>query len=160
MIRKAVGAIVFQGERFLIVHKTNIHTKTGKKPINGEWDIVKGGVKSSDENLNEAILRELREETGSTQYQIVKPFEEKICFEFPSHIKEKIGYDRQETTVFLVEYIGSQAALQPIDNEISEIQFVEKNQWLHKLTHIDTREFVKKYLLEHMNIEGESNETY
>lgn len=149
MIRKAVGAIVFQGEHYLIVHKTNIHTKTGKKPINGEWDIVKGGVESSDENLNEAILRELKEETGSTQFQIVKPFEEKICFEFPAHVKEKIGFDRQETTVFLVEYIGNQASLQPIDDEISEIQFVEKDQWLQKLTHIDTREFVKKNLNVH-----------
>jgi len=31
MIRRAVGAIVFQGNQFLIVHKTTINTLDGKQ---------------------------------------------------------------------------------------------------------------------------------
>ncbi len=41
-------------------------------------------------------------------------------------MKQKIGYERQETTMFLVEYIGDCTVLNPIDTEVSEIRFLEK----------------------------------
>lgn len=48
MIRKAVGAIVSYGEKFILVHKVNINTILGKEKVKGEWDFIKGGVKEKD----------------------------------------------------------------------------------------------------------------
>ena len=45
---------------------------------------------------------ELLEETGTDQYVIERELQEKIRFRFPDEIAKKIGYDSQETTMFLV----------------------------------------------------------
>ncbi|MHC0035306.1 NUDIX domain-containing protein [Pseudoneobacillus sp. C159] len=144
MIRKAVGAIVFQNDKYLLVHKTKINTNTGKETINGEWDFIKGGVKETDADLEQAVLREIKEETGSTDYKIMKQFNEKICFDFPEELKAKVGFDRQETTMFLVEFIGDVNSIRPLDNEISDFIFVEQEKVIEILTHFDTMDFFLK----------------
>ncbi|THE10734.1 NUDIX hydrolase [Bacillus timonensis] len=142
MSRQAVGAIVYKEDQFLLVHKV----KVGSEKIPGEWDFIKGGIEESDESSRHAMLRELKEETGSTDFLIVKQFEEKICFSFPQKIKLKIGFERQETTMFLVEYTGITENLLPMDEEIAELQWLTKNEVPNKLTHDDTRSFFIKYL--------------
>lgn len=146
MLRRAVGAIVFCGNKYLIVHKTNINTLEGKQDIHGEWDFIKGGVEESDKDSNDALLRELKEETGSIEYKVLKKFHEKIQFDFPDEIKVKIGYERQETTMFLVEFLGDLNSLSPNDNEISNIKFVEKDKLLEMLAHQDSKDFFIKNL--------------
>ncbi|RFB13488.1 NUDIX hydrolase [Bacillus sp. HNG] len=142
MIRQAVGAIVYKDDQILLVQKIKI----GSEKIPGEWDFIKGGIEDSDESPRHAMLRELKEETGSTDFLIAKEFEEKICFAFPEKMKLKIGFERQETTMFLVEYTGVLENLSPMDEEIAELQFLTKNVVLDKLTHDDTRSFFIKYL--------------
>ncbi|MCR2822699.1 NUDIX domain-containing protein [Lederbergia panacisoli] len=144
MIRKAVGAIVSYGLRFMIVHKVKINAEGGKKNIQGEWDFVKGGVEDN-EDLKRAMSRGLAEETGSSSYEFIKQFDEKIRFDFPPVLREKIGYARQETVMFHVEFVGDPSCLMPLDNEIEQIIFVGKKDVLKKLTHSDTKEFFKKY---------------
>ncbi|MFE8699729.1 NUDIX domain-containing protein [Cytobacillus sp. FJAT-54145] len=141
MMRKAVGAIVFQANQFLLINKTKINTNEGKEDIEGEWDFIKGGVEQRDRSLIDSLLRELKEETGSSEYKIIKQLDEKICFDFPDEIKKKIGYERQETTMFLVEFLGDVNNLAPIDNEISAIRFEVKEKVLDMLTHSDSRDY-------------------
>lgn len=145
MIRKAVGAIVFQNNKFLIIHKTKINTNKGKQKIKGEWDFIKGGVEERDNDLKNSILRELQEETGSSEYKIVKQFDEKIFFNFSDTIQAEIGYNKQETTMYLVEFLGNTKMLTPIDNEISDIKFIEKEKVQEILSHQDTKDFFLKY---------------
>jgi putative (di)nucleoside polyphosphate hydrolase len=145
-IRKAVGAIVYSDNDFLLVHKTKMNTQTGTETIDGEWDFVKGGIEESDKSPRHAILRELEEETGSTDFLIKKQFDEKIYFEFPEKMKKKIGYECQETTMFLVEFTGSKCDLAPVDEEIADLQFIPENEVADKLTHEDTRSFFMKKL--------------
>ena len=52
----AVGAVVWQGEQVLLVRR-------GKEPGMGLWSIPGGGVRLG-ERLEEAVRREMREETG------------------------------------------------------------------------------------------------
>lgn len=148
MIRQAVGAIVYKDSQYLLVHKTKINTRSGSEKISGEWDFIKGGIEDSDESHQHAILRELREETGSTHFSIKKRFDEKICFEFPEKIKMKIGYERQENTMFLVEFTGPVGDLSPMDDEIATLRFLTKNKVLDTLTHEETRSFFMKNLSE------------
>ena len=146
MIRKAVGAIVYKEDKFLVVYKMKINTNKGKQDINGEWDFIKGGVEKGEKNLNFTLMRELNEETGSNEFRIEKVFDEKIYFEFPDEIKEKTGYKNQETTMFLVKFLGDCDSLTPQDDEIRELKFIEKEKVLETLTHQDTKEYFVKHI--------------
>lgn len=146
-VRQAVGAIVTIGKEYILILKTKINTKEGKKEIKGEWDFIKGGVEKTDSSLCEAILRELKEETGKDTFYVIKEFEEKIRFKFPKGVAEKIGYHSQETTMFLVEYSGENEDWLPHDDEISEIGFFKKEEVLKMLAHEESREYFKKHCI-------------
>ncbi|WP_223701825.1 NUDIX domain-containing protein [Sutcliffiella deserti] len=143
MIRKAVGAVVTQGQNILLVHKVKIRSLEDGPAIS-EWDFPKGGVEEEDKSLEVAILRELLEETGSVQFSIIKQFSEKISFSFPRGFTEKTGFEKQETTMFMVEYTGDRKELAPQDDEISEIRFVVKKQVAEMLAHQNTRDFYER----------------
>src|SRR5689334_3245748 len=105
-IRKAVGAIITHNNEYLLVHKVKImDASQGPVSVPGMWDFPKGGIHRA-ETESEALQRELREETGSQHYRIIKQFAEKICFAFDKATHQHTGYERQETTMFLVEYLG------------------------------------------------------
>lgn len=141
-VRKAVGAVVFQNDEYLLVHKvksivSNIH-------IEGQWDFPKGGIQETDRDLKTSILRELKEETGSTNYKIIKQFTRQISFSFPKTHK----YDKQETIMFYVEYLGDKSDLKPLDDEVGEIKFFSKCELLNVIKLEETCEFLKEGFLE------------
>ncbi|WP_042478934.1 NUDIX domain-containing protein [Bacillus ndiopicus] len=143
MIRYAVGAIIFHQAEILLVHKVKV-SAIEDKHIQGEWDFPKGGVEQSDKDLEAALLRELAEETGSIQYKVIEQLEEKIAFHFSRDFTNKTGFTKQETTMFIVEYLGDRANLSPQDNEISDIEFLCLDKTLERLTHQDTKLFFEK----------------
>ena len=53
-----VGAVVFKEDRVLLI-------KRGKAPRSGEWSLP-GGAQELGETVKEAVLREVKEETGLT----------------------------------------------------------------------------------------------
>lgn len=135
-IRHAVGAIVYQNDEYLLVHKVkDINSKTNSI---GHWDFSKGGIEESDKDLETAVLRELKEETGSERYKITRRFDKKICFTFPQGHK----YDRQETIMFYVEYLGDREDLKPQDEEIDEVKFFGMHDLMEILCLEETREFL------------------
>ncbi|UTR06789.1 NUDIX domain-containing protein [Alkalihalobacillus sp. LMS6] len=147
MIRQAVGAIVVTKDAYVLVCKSWQNTKDGKERIEDEWDIVKGGVEDEDESLEAAVLRELYEETGSKAFILRDPFREKLTFAFPPEVKKRIGFETQETTVFLVEFTGDLEDLTPKDKEISKLKAVGSDQLMDYITHDETKQFFQKYIL-------------
>jgi mutator protein MutT len=51
-----VGAVVIQGDKVVLIRR-------GKEPLRGRW-VVPGGTVELGETLEEALVREMREETG------------------------------------------------------------------------------------------------
>jgi ADP-ribose pyrophosphatase YjhB (NUDIX family) len=64
-----VGAVVLDGDRVLLV-------KRGKEPLRGRW-LIPGGTVELGESLTDAVVREVREETGLT----VRPGEVVLVFD-------------------------------------------------------------------------------
>jgi putative (di)nucleoside polyphosphate hydrolase len=143
MVRKAVGAVIFQNEEYLLVRKVKVmNGVNGSEDIAGHWDFPKGGVNASDESMEMALFRELKEETGSESYRIIKEFNKKICFEFPETHK----YDCQETIMFLVEYLGDRTDLKSQDAEISMVEFFSKVEILNIICLEETIKFIREVL--------------
>jgi 8-oxo-dGTP pyrophosphatase MutT (NUDIX family) len=90
-------------------------------------------------------MRELFEETGTDKYIIKQELPWKISIDFNEDMSKQIGYKRQETTMFLVEFIGKQSDLKPIDKEIDEIMLVESEDLIKTLSHEETAQYVQKY---------------
>ncbi|GAA0375671.1 NUDIX hydrolase [Bacillus horti] len=149
MIRQAVGGFVWWGEKLLLIEKVELSdTLSNKKDnIKSEWDIPKGGVKTSDTNLERALLRELEEETGSVAYSIQFKYPEQLTFTFPKSVQEKIGFISQSTNLFHVNYIGDGTDLIPNDSEIRQVMFVPVEEALNKLTHAETKKFITNIIL-------------
>lgn len=144
MIRRAVGAIVFQKDEVLLVHKVKRSEANGELDVfQAEWDFPKGGVKKG-ELLQDAVLRELYEETGSKEYKIIEELNDTICFSFDTRFTAATAYTGQFTSMFIVEYRGDRTDLKPLDDEICEIQFIHKNNVLDYLAHEETKAFYKK----------------
>ncbi|MHA1678905.1 MAG: NUDIX domain-containing protein [Promethearchaeota archaeon] len=141
-IRKAVGAIVIKKDKFLLIHKVKMmNSLKGPEKIKPRWDFPKGGVKNKDINLENAILRELKEETGSDEYRIIKKFDEKIIFEFPDKIKQKLGFEKQEITMFLIKFYGDENKLKSQDDEIDNIKLFSKIEVEKQITFEDSKSF-------------------
>lgn len=143
-VRKAVGAIVLHESKVMLVHK--IASSYGK--IDGVWDFPKGGVEDEDSNPEQAILRELLEETGSASFKVIRLLPEPLRITFGDEIRAKIGYERQETTMFIVEYDGDGQDWRPMDGEIDDVELVHLAELESRLSHEETREYFVKHVRE------------
>lgn len=116
----------------------------GPETIKPRWDFPKGGIKDSDRDLEHAILRELKEETGSDEFEVVKQFSEKIFFEFPEKIQDKLGFRSQEVTMFSVNFLGTENSLKSQDEEVDEIKFFSKEEVNRLISFEDSKEFFNR----------------
>ncbi len=124
-----IGAVIFNDNRVLLV-------KRNKEPHKGEWAIPGGSVRFG-ETLQEAVQREIREETGLT----VKAKE-------VLHVFDLIQRDTHDKVIFhyvIVDFAADliKGELHPSD-DASDAQWFSPEQVLDiKLTG-STMEFLKK----------------
>ena len=108
-----MGAIIVQDERILLVRRSN-------PPLQGEWSIP-GGLVETGETTKEAIVREVREETG-LEIRIVRLAE----------VFERILRDREFRVQYhfvLIDYlchvIGGEAHAA---SDVSEVRWVKTDE--------------------------------
>lgn len=136
-IRYAVGAIIKQEDSYLLVRK--IFTASIQKKTTPRYDLLKGGVNDDDPSHVAALFREFSEELNHDAFKIIKEYDQKICFDFPDHFP----YDKQETTMFLVDYYGEKSEIEPDGHEVDEVLWVSKDELLGMITLEETLAFLK-----------------
>ena len=88
-----VGAVLIHQGRVLLI-------KRGKEPLRGRW-VVPGGTVEVGETLEQALVREVREETGLT----VRPIEVVLVFDRIDREGEAVRY-HYVIVDYLCEYVS------------------------------------------------------
>lgn len=112
--RSNVGAILKRADgKILIGERSNVA---------GAWQFPQGGIKKS-ETAYEALSRELQEEVSLTpEYYRVVESKGPYHYVFPPG-RTKEGFDGQEQTYFLIEFIGSESDIDVTTDEPEFVQF-------------------------------------
>jgi 8-oxo-dGTP diphosphatase len=91
-----VGGVVVHEGRVLLI-------KRGKEPLRGRW-VVPGGTLELGESLEEALVREMKEETAVR----VKPLDVLTVFDRIEKVGEQVRY-HYVIVDYLCEYLGGEA---------------------------------------------------
>ena len=105
-LRKCVGIVVLNKENKVFVGKRR------DNPID-KWQMPQGGV-NNGENLIDAMRRELKEETGIKNFEILNEINDWFEYELPDYLLGKIWkgkYRGQKQKWFILRFLGD-------DNEI------------------------------------------
>ena len=120
-LRLGVGAIVLNEKNKVFVGKRK------DNPVN-KWQMPQGGV-NEGEKLIDAMKRELEEETGIKNIEILKEIEGWSEYELPNNLLGKIWrgkYRGQKQKWFIVRFLGND---NEVDLEKYKPEFIEW-QWL------------------------------
>jgi putative (di)nucleoside polyphosphate hydrolase len=138
-----IGIVIDNDKNFLLVQMVD-YSKT-------DWRFPGGGV-NAGESLETALLRELKEELGSKDFEIVKKSRIVNKYDWPDIVvasrfeKNKKTWRGQEQSQFLVEYTGRKNELNPNPLEIRLIKWVKYNQLKNHFTFPNQWKLAEKVL--------------
>lgn len=121
---ESVGAVVYHKDKFLVL-------RYGK----GHWGFVKGHIEEG-ETREQTVMRELEEETGITDAEIIPGFSEVIGYYFRR--KDVIS---KKVTFFLIK---SNTDKVKISYEHSEYKWLAYEEALNQLTFESTKRILRK----------------
>ncbi|MEK7526198.1 MAG: NUDIX domain-containing protein [Patescibacteria group bacterium] len=125
--RKKVCAVIVDDKRNFLIDQL---TSYG----DNQWNFSGGGIEE-DETPKKALLRELKEELGSTNFKIIKESNIVSKYNWPNSViikrlkKDRKTWRGQEAIYFLVEYLGKKEDLKPDPEEIRKIKWIKKNEF-------------------------------
>jgi putative (di)nucleoside polyphosphate hydrolase len=120
-----VGVILNNHRKYLIVRSGNM------KP--GEWKFPSGGLEKG-ETGQQALLRELQEELGTNQYQVISQSKLLSQHDWPREViqkrfeKDGKKYRGQQQQVFFLKYLGATKDIHPDPVEVRELKWVREDQ--------------------------------
>ena len=130
--QSAGGVVVNSKGQILLVHQNN-----------DSWSLPKGRLEAGETQL-QAALREIKEETGIADLELVSDLGE-----YQRHRIGKSGKGDDPSvlrTIHLFLFSTSQAQTAPDDPSISEARWVEKEKVCDVLTHPKDRDFFSKIM--------------
>ncbi len=106
-----------------------------RNDINGAWQFPQGGI-DEGESPKEALFRELKEEIGTKNIQIIAEYPEWISYDFPNTIAKKMyPYDGQIQKYFLVRLkSNSDINIKTKHPEFCDFKFVKQKELFKNIT--------------------------
>ncbi len=148
--RPNVAAVIlspdFENDRKFLLAK--------RKGIRRAWQFPQGGI-DGEETPKEALLRELKEEIGTNDVEILAEFPEWISYEFPnSKSDKKYPYKGQNQKYFLVRLKKSAVINLKLDKtpEFEDYMFVTEAELFKKALYMKRRSY--KRVIEYFKKEG------
>jgi len=124
-----------------------------RNDVPDSWQFPQGGI-DEGENPKEALLRELKEEIGTDEVEIIAEYPEWVSYDFPKTIAKKMyPYDGQRQKYFLVKLKPTaKINLNTKEPEFEKYRFVSYNELFDYVTFF--KRPVYKEVLEYFKKEG------
>ena len=124
-----------------------------RNDIAGVWQFPQGGIDQGEE-VKEALFRELKEEIGTDDVEIIAEYPEWISYDFPEKIAKKMKpYSGQRQRYFLVKLNkDAKIKLDTKHPEFDEYKFVEADKVLDMTAHF--KKSVYETVLNYFKKEG------
>lgn len=124
-----------------------------RNDINDAWQFPQGGI-DKGESPEEALFRELEEEIGTGDVEILAKYPKWLSYEFPGKIAKKMyPYDGQTQCYFLVRLKSDDTInIQTKHPEFVDFKFVEADEALKCVTHFKLN--VYKKVIKYFKKEG------
>lgn len=124
-----------------------------RSDIDDAWQFPQGGI-DEGETPKEALFRELEEEIGTRDIEIIAEHPKWLSYDFPENIAKKMyPYDGQIQKYFLVRLKpGAKINLDTKHPEFSEYKFIKYNQVFKFITYF--KRPVYKEILKYFKKEG------
>ncbi|MCJ8325575.1 MAG: RNA pyrophosphohydrolase [Campylobacterales bacterium] len=124
-----------------------------RRDVPDAWQFPQGGI-DEGESPREALLRELEEEIGTNDIEIIAEYPEWVSYDFPEAIAKKMHpYDGQKQKYFLVKLKNdSKVNINTKEPEFSDFKFVEAKNIYDYITFF--KRTVYKQVLMHFKQEG------
>lgn len=131
--------------KFLLGHRSD---------ISGAWQFPQGGI-DEGESPKEALYRELREEIGTDDIEILSECPEWIAYDFPKTMHKKLykDFDGQIQKYFLVRLKQDSAVnIHTKEPEFDKYQFVSPKELFSQVTHF--KKDVYRKVIDYFKKEG------
>ncbi|MBM0636887.1 RNA pyrophosphohydrolase [Campylobacter sp. VicNov18] len=108
------------------------------------WQFPQGGI-DKGESIVKALLRELKEEIGTDEVEIIAEYPEWLSYNFPVKIAKKMyPYDGQIQKYFLVRLKqGAKINIRTKHPEFDDYQFVSVEQIFEMINHFKKNIYIK-----------------
>ena len=101
----------------------------------GHWQFPQGGVEKGEDE-EKALLREMKEEVGIEEMEIIKKLETNHKYDWPEHVRAhyEYKYAGQEQSIYLLRFKGGEINLQEAEHdEFKDYKWVEAGELVENL---------------------------